>query len=157
MAYPRLLKLSKDNEDKLKSFLKEAITNHKSERGDFDAELTKLQEDYDAVPVGVKDFPFKNACNLIIPIFAISFETIHASIMGTLLPHDHQLIEVSPGDEAYTDAAYHFGNFGNRYLRKEVQLRQNIESSYIDIGKYGTGLAKAVYEKVTKFGIKEEN
>src|SRR3954470_23572575 len=83
--FPRNIKLDEDTKQRLLSYLDTEITNHRAERGQWVEDCTNWQIDYWATPAETqKTFPFKGACNIVIPLIAIAVEALHAKEMTTL-------------------------------------------------------------------------
>lgn len=155
MAYPRLLNLDEDTKQKLKTYLREQILNHRAERTEYDEKLVQYNQDYWAEPVvKEKTFPFKGACSIIIPLTAIAVEAIHASIMTTMfaLP---DFINVTVSDPKYVDSARPFEDYANYELLSRIKIRDKIEPAYLCLEKFGNGIAKSFYNKTIKYGMKE--
>jgi hypothetical protein len=155
MPYTRLLKLDADTKNELISYLNTEILNHKQERSQYDQQLVDWNQDYWAEPVTKeKTFPFKGACSIIIPLTAIAVEAVHANVMGTLfgLP---DFLNVTARAPAYADSVRSFENYANYELQDRIKIRKRIEPAILEIEKFGTGVAKAKYEKIIKYGMKE--
>jgi hypothetical protein len=67
--YPRELILDQDTIDKLKSFLREQLFQHRAERGKMLDDLKQMQASYWAEPAEDRvTFPFQDASKLVIPL-----------------------------------------------------------------------------------------
>ena len=83
--WPKMLKLSKERETVLIAWLSSEITSGWLEKEDVVADWKKWQNDYWAQPeTKVKNFPFKKAANIVIPLTAIAVEAVHARLMNTI-------------------------------------------------------------------------
>src|SRR5215203_3802689 len=102
MSYPRELRLSKDTEERLISYLEDELSNHMMEKGAHTEDIMRFQRDYWSKPATERaTFPFTGASTIVIPLTAIAVETIHARTMTTLfaLP---QFVTVRAVSKAYT-------------------------------------------------------
>src|SRR5690606_27159570 len=145
MAYPRLLNLDEEVLNSLKTYLNDAITNHKAERATFDSELINMQDDYWATPLSENNtFPFQGAANIIIPLTAIAFEAVHANMMSTIYGLD-QFVNIKARKGDLMDYAKAFEDYVNYDLEHNVKFKDRTESAIIELEKYGTGFGKARY------------
>ncbi len=154
--YPRLLNLSEDVKESLIKFLNDELLRSKVERADFNTEIEEAQRDYWAAPKEeIRTFPFKGAANLIIPLAAITLETIHARTMQTAFGI-RQLVSAKPISPTWADIAPGIEDYGDWEL-KRLDFKNSIESSILEIEKLGGGVAKTCYEKTVKWGITTVN
>lgn len=154
MTYTRLLKLDDDTEAALIQYLNTELTTHRAERSRYDEQLVDWNQDYWAEPVvKEKTFPFQGACSIIIPLTAIAVESIHADTMTSVfgLP---DTLNVTPRAPEFADAARDWENFIN-YTMESTKFRRRMESSILELEKFGTGVGKIKYEKVTRYGMKD--
>lgn len=153
--YPRQLVLDDETLDDLRRYLDTILTEHDVERGDSIDDLIRYQTDYWAKPSTTRrTFPFTGAADIIIPLAAISFETIHARVMTQLFGLKEFTV-VRAKAEQWNDAAPHFRNFLDHELRNSINFKKKIEPALMEIGKFGTGIAKAGYVKQVKYGVRE--
>jgi hypothetical protein len=155
MTYTRLLNLDDDTKAKLISYLNTELLNHRQERSQYDQQLVSWNQDYWAEPVvKEKTFPFKGACSLIIPLTAIAVEAVHANTMGTLFGLQ-DFINVTNAAPAIADKVRAWEDYANYELTTRIKFKKKIEPAILEIEKFGTGVAKAVYEKIIKYGVRE--
>ena len=155
MAYPRLLNLDEDTETRLKQHLDQILLQSEAERGPWMQDLIQYQEDYWAKPKQERrKFPFDGAANIIIPLTAIVFETVHARTMTQAFGLD-QIVSVKATSPQWTEAATPFERFYNHTLKHQAKFKERIEPSIIEIEKLGTGVGYADYEHVIRFGVRE--
>lgn len=155
MTYSRLLNLGKEIEDKLKAFLNLEIPNHRAERSEYDKQLVDWNKDYWAEPVtSEKTFPFKGACNIMIPLTAIAVESIHASNMTTLFGLK-DFISVDARNQQVSDYAKQFEDLANHELTENINIKKKIESGVLCLEKFGNGIASAVYDYQVRYGMRE--
>jgi hypothetical protein len=153
MDFPPNIKLSKDAEDRLRSYLDTEIQNHRAERGDWVDDLTNLQVDYWAKPSEeVKTFPFKGACNIVIPLTAIAVEAVHAREMTTLFALDQFTTLKLPSqfEELTSDTEKVIDNV----LLKQLDIYKFADNSLLENKKLGSAIGKTGYEKIIKRAIK---
>ena len=154
--YSRLLELNEEVSDKLRSFLNEELPRSKSERGEFIKMIERDQRDYWAEPnPEPRKFPFKGAANLIIPLAAISVETIHARTMQTAFGLK-QIVSAKPVGDFMADSAPAVENALDWEL-KRMKFKSCVESAILEIEKFGGGVAKTRYEKTIKYGVTTVN
>ncbi len=154
MAYPRELVLKSEVEERLKSYLREEIVRHYFEREQMIEELKMWQTQYWAKPVMERrNFPFRGAANIIIPLTAIAVETIHSRIMTTLWA-------VKPFINAHargpfgSDVEKPLENWLDLELNHNVSIYRPLGDSILEQVKYGTGIAKTGYENIVKKAIR---
>lgn len=153
--YPPLLDLDEERESALKAHLDQLLFDHDSEREVFIDELIKMQKDYWAKPVQEKrTFPFTNAANIIIPLTAIVFETVHARTMTTLFGLK-QFVSAKSVNPQYEQVVTPFEQYFDHELRNSIKIKDGIESAIIELEKLGTGVASTYYENIVKWGVKE--
>lgn len=153
MPYPRLLKLSPKIEQNLINYISTSLQVHKSEKGAFIDDLIALQTDYWAKsPTGERTFPFKGAANIIIPLGAIAFESIHAKNFNKLKGL-HQTVSAKPINKDFADIAPSIERYLQLELVHGIKFFNKLEPAIIEIEKFGTGVAKASYCNLVKYGI----
>lgn len=154
--YPRLLNLGEEVENSLKTYLDNALLDHQAERGSMIDDLIRAQKDYWAKPLTeTRTFPFKGAANIIIPLTAIAFEAVHSRTMMQLFP-DSQKVNARAKLQEWSDVAPKFESFLNDELGR-IKFKKNMESAVIEIEKLGTGVGRADYCKLVKYGMQTIN
>lgn len=153
--YPREIKLDEKTEQRLISYLEDELTRHFAERQDFNAQLKDWQFDYWAEPMTTEaTFPFKGAATIIIPLAAITIEAIHSRVMTTAFALA-QFVTAKPTDAKWNDTARPLEKFLDAELMKRIGIYTPLNSSVLEIIKYGTGVAKTGYEKIVKTAVRE--
>ena len=155
--YPPLLDLDEDVARELKMYLESELVNHDAERGQFVDDLINYQKDYWAKPTSeTRNFPFKGAANIVIPLTAIVFETVHARVMQQAfgLPQIAAGKAINPDWEPATDP---FMRYLNHELIHSVNFKKKAEPSIIEIEKLGTGVGYSCYENLIKYGRRTVN
>lgn len=151
--YPRTIKLDKNTEDRLANYIESELILHDAERGDYINNLQSWQIDYWAEPSSaIGTFPFQNAATLIIPLAAISVEAIHSRVMTTMFALS-QFVSAKPMSTDWQDHARPVEKFLDAELLNRVKIARPLNSAILEIIKYGTGVAKVGYEKVTKRAV----
>jgi hypothetical protein len=150
VTYPPEVRLSEEAEQKLKMQLIIDITNHRSERSAWIDELRKQQKDYWASPkTETKTFPFRGAANLVIPLTAIVAEAVHARMMQRIFSQDHiTAAKFSDGTWSAYDRAIE--RCLDWQLITQLRFRDRIEDAMLECVKFGTGIVKNGYKRVTK-------
>jgi hypothetical protein len=147
--WPRMLVLSEEAEDRLKQYLDNEIQLMWQERDTLVGDWSQWQKDYWAKPAEkVKNFPFRRASNIVIPMTAIAVEAIMARMLTTIFsvkpffsirPRIKEWIEVAPNVESW--------------LQTEVEDPQSLDmdgfarESLLELIKLGTGVGKSGYER----------
>lgn len=154
MAYSRLLNLDDDTRTRLVNYLETELLNHYSERTSWMDRLLQWQRDYWAEPTNkVATFPFRGASTLVIPLTAIAVEAVHARTMTTLFAMN-QLVSTTPRNPMWTDAARPVEQFMNNEFIREMDARMKLDSSILELEKFGTGIAKVGYENVVRKAVR---
>jgi len=154
MAYPRLLNLSPETEEKLVAYLTQELYNHYSERDQRLQQILQWQKDYWAEPVKKRaTFPFAGASTLIIPSTAIASEALHARFMTTLFSLD-DIVSAKAKSDVWADAARPYEKYFNEYLRDDVKVYKFADNFLLEDIKFGNGIGKAGYVCIKKKSIR---
>lgn len=151
--YPRLLNLDTGTKQRLISYLNDELINHHAERQQAIDDLKQWQSDYWAKPVSERrTFPFTGAANIIIPLTAIAYETIHARSITTHFA-------VAPFTSVKARGAFQqfenpLENFMQFVLLHEVEVRQPIDDCLAELEKFGTGIGKSGYERIVRKAVR---
>lgn len=155
--YPRNLRLDDSTEMSLRTFLNERIFNLRAERGAYINLLKDYQKIYWAEPKeGKNKFPFTGAAKVVIPISAISIETIHAKNMTTLfglgdiIQCKAELPEFVPIQEKYT-------RWFNKELFNNVGIKQFAKNTDLERVKYGNCIGRVSYLYEEKQAIQSDD
>lgn len=153
--YPRELNLDKDTELRLVSYLEDELLNHYAERGVWMDRLLGWQRDYWAEPTTKRaTFPFTGASTLVIPLTAVAVEAVHARTMTTLFALG-QLVSATARSATWEDYARPVERFLDHELLREMKIRRRLDSSVLEIEKFGTGIGKVGYEKLVRTAIRQ--
>jgi len=154
-SYPRELVLDTDTETRLISYLKDELERHDFERPQVIDDLKQWQTDYWAKPVATrKTFPFVGAANIIIPLTAIAFETIHARTIMTFWGAKPFVSAKSRGSLIASDTEKPLENWLDYELEHNIKIYKPFNDLIAETEKFGTGIAKTGYEKVIKKAIR---
>ena len=154
-GYPRELNLDEDTKERLISYLEYELLNHYHEREPYLQKLQDWQTEYWAEPSQERlEFPFSGAANIVIPLHAISVETIHARNMQQFrsLP---RLASCKSIDPAWDDNTHAIEGAIDYQLTHNVKFLKKIESSVLECEKFGTGIGKTSYEKIVRTAVRE--
>lgn len=152
--YPRELNLDRDTETRLVSYLETELLNHYSERDQWMTRLLSWQKDYWAEPTTKRaTFPFTGASTLVIPLTAVAVEAVHARTMTTLFALN-QLVSAQARSTSWQDYARPVERFLDHELLKEMKIRRKLDSSILEIEKFGTGIGKVGYEKIVRTAVR---
>ncbi len=154
MAYPPLLDLTEEQEERLKTHIEDLLLTSDGERETHIDDLIKYQRDYWAEPsTEVKKFPFTGAANLIIPLTAIVAETVHARTMTQMFGL-RQLINAKSVNPRAEPIVTPFEKYFDHELEHTIKYRDAIESSILELEKLGTGVASTDYCNKIKYGVR---
>lgn len=152
--FPRNIRLDQETEAKLISYLNEQLTIHRSERGKWVKELENWQVDYYAEPLEeIKSFPFRGACNLIIPLTAIAVETVHAREITTIFALDEFVTLKLP--EQISDVTTQLERAIDTIAIKDCDIERFADQALLENKKFGTSIGKCGYERIVKNAIRE--
>lgn len=155
MTYPREIYLDDDTEARLASYIEEELSRHLSERGDFVNDLERWQRDYNAAPsTETATFPFQGASTIIIPLAAISIEAIHSRTMTTLFAIN-QFTVVKAQHKDWSDTTQPLQKFLDHELLNNVKIYGPLNNTILEITKFGSGVIKTGYEKITKTAVRK--
>lgn len=153
--YPRELNLDAATLDKLKAYLKFEIDTHYMERSLWVDDLIEWQKQYWAKPTSKqRTFPFKNAANIVIPLSAITVESVVAKEITTTFALD-QLITCKLPDQ-FADLALPLERYISWDLER-LKFRDKFTTLALERAKLGTCIAKSSWEKITRKAIREIN
>lgn len=154
MDYPRELNLGEEREQALRMYLDIEIQTHRSERSAWVDDLRRWQEDYWSTPSSKEaTFPFKGACNVIIPLTAIAVESIHAREMTTLfaLPQFTSCSITSPETQ---EQKYDLERAIDWELLKGCDIYNFADQALLENKKLGTCVGKVGFEKIVKTAVR---
>jgi len=153
--YPRELVLDADTELRLVSYVETELLNHYMERNVWMDRLLSYQRDYWAEPTTKRaTFPFTGASTLVIPLTAVAVEAVHARTMTTLFALN-QLVSATARSSTWEDYARPVERFLDQELLREMKIRRKLDSSVLEIEKFGTGIGKVGYERIVKTAIRQ--
>ena len=154
--WPRMLNFDPDTEVLLREWINAEIQAFNTERGPLLEDWIKWQTQYWAEPEEeVKNFPFTQAANIVIPLSAIAVEAIHARIMNTLFSVE-PFWSIRPRSKEWIQAAKPF----EQYLQSEVEANETLKvydfcnESALELVKLGTCIGKSGYERYTKKSLR---
>lgn len=152
--YTREIYLGPEEEDRLKSYLRDVIYTHQAERSSHIQDLLNWQQEYWAKPTTeVATFPFKNAATIVIPLDAIAVEAIHARNMTQRFALG-QLVSAHPVNPQWENAAAPFERFINRELIDVMKIRKPLGDCYLEATKFGSMIGKVGYEKWVRTSLR---
>lgn len=153
--YPREIKLDQKTKDRLANYLDDAILRHEAERGDLISQIGNWQLDYWAEPsTAIGTFPFQNSSTLVVPLSAINVEAIHSRNMMTLFALS-QFVSAKPQHSKWQNHARPVEKFLDIELVKNIGIYTPFNSAILELEKFGTGVLKTGYEKVTKRAVRQ--
>lgn len=122
--WPDMLNLDEETEQDLAHWLYEEIHFARIEKRDIVEDWKKWQKQYWAEPASkVKNFPFKRAANVVIPLTAIAVEAVHARLMNTIWAVD-PFWSIRPRTRNWIDTAKPM----ERWLQSEVESPSSLDA-----------------------------
>ncbi len=154
MTYPRMLNLDEATKTRLVSYIYDELTRHHQERQQMVDELMQWQSDYWAKPsLERRTFPFLGAANIIVPLTAIAYETIHArSITTHFAVTPFTSVKARRAD--FQQIENPLENFMQFELLHEVGARRPIDDCLAELEKFGTGIGKVGYERIVRKAVR---
>jgi len=150
--WPPMLELEPEVEERLNFWIEEEIRRAWTEREGLLEDWTNWQKQYWATPASKeKNFPFRRAANIVVPLTAIAVEAVHARIMNTLFTVE-PFWSVRPQAKAWINTAPFFEEF----LQTEAMNPTGLDvykfsnHSMMELIKLGTCIGKSGYERITK-------
>lgn len=147
--WPRMLGLEEDVEKQLSEWLTREIDSAIFEREDVVEDWKKWQMQYWAQPeTPVKNFPFRRAANVVVPLTAIAVEAVHARLMNTIFA-----VEPFWSVRARTRNWLAAAKPAERWLQSEVENENSLNvyefsnDSLMELVKLGTAVGKSGYER----------
>jgi len=154
--WPRMIRLAEDTEKRLSLWLRDEIQAFNLERGPLLKDWINWQNQYWAEPATeVKNFPFKRAANIVVPLSAIAVEAVQARIMNTLFSVE-PFWSIRPKSKEWIEAAKPFES----YLQAEVENSETLKvyefcnEASMELVKLGTAVGKSGYERHTKKSLR---
>lgn len=151
-VWPEMLVLEDEDHDRLVRWLEAEIFAARQEREPLLDDFEQWQTDYWAKPSKkVKNFPFKRAANIVVPLTATAVEAIHARLMNTMFAVE-PFWSIRPKTKPWIEAAKPV----ERWLQTEAENPEALDvynfcaQSFMELIKLGTGVGKSGYEKVIK-------
>lgn len=155
--WPRMVYLDKETEERLTLWIDNEIQDFNIERGPLLEDWKRWQTLYWAEPATTeKNFPFKRAANIVIPLAAIAVESIHARLINTLFSVQ-PFWSIRPRSKEWIEAAKPMENF----LQAEVESNEGLKVydfcnvSALEYIKLGTCIGKTGYKRLTKKSIRQ--
>jgi len=148
-GYPRLITFSEDTEERLKMYLDSELEAFFMERQDTLENWKDWQALYWAEPEKKeRNFPFKRAANIVVPLAAIAVEAIHARVMNTLFSVE-PFWSIRPRSKEWVESA----KPTEKWLQTEVESQESLDmfdfcnEALLELYKLGTAVAKSGYER----------
>lgn len=152
--YPRFLNLDPLAKSKLQSYLDQELFYSRAERGRFLDQIKEYQKIYWAEPKeSPVKFPFSGAARLIIPLAAISIETIHAKDMTTMFGMN-QFISAKAQNSDWVPVERKFEQWFDNDIQKRANIFDFAADCDLERVKFGNCIGKAEYIRETKTGVK---
>ena len=147
--WPRMLVLDEDIKDNLCQYLDNEIELCWQERSVLVRDWIQWQKDYWAKPSEkIKNFPFRRASNIIIPMTAIAVEAIFARLLTTLFsvkpfysirPRIPEWVEEAPNIESWFQTEVED--------QSTIDMDQFARESLLELIKLGTAIGKSGFER----------
>ena len=125
----------------------EELRRAKNERQDLEQNWMAYNLAYRALPErSVKDFPFKGAANLVIPVIATDIDTIFARLMSHMFSPDN-LFSCSATRPDMLTFAPRLQEFLQTMQNTELDLYNPAADWLLELTKLGTGVLKTRYSR----------
>lgn len=155
--WPRMLVLDEDTEEDLIQFLDFEIGQAYLEREDIVNDWSQWQIDYWAKPESKeKNFPFKRAANIVIPLSAIAIEAIYARIINTLFSVE-PFWSVRPRTKEWVEPAPIIEEWLQIESKGQLDIFGFCRDAILELVKLGTAVGKTGYERDVRKGIADIN
>jgi len=147
--WPRMLSLDEDTESRLTEYLDSEVSLVWQERNILVQDWIQWQKDYWAKPSStVKNFPFRRAANVVIPMTAIAVEAVLARMVTTMFsvkpfyslrPRIAAWINEAPNVESWLQTEVEDPN--------SLDMHRFAQESLLELIKLGTAVGKSGYER----------
>lgn len=139
------IRLSKDMEAQFKNFLDQEIREALNDRTEFDDNLARWQEVYNAPPATeVKDFPLANSANLTVPVIKEAVNTLTAQLSQTVITPTPKWVIKTDSDEWKMFTGI-LERFLDRAAREDLNVDDAFETWILEGGKYGTAIVEVTH------------
>lgn len=151
-----IAKLSAEKDTALRLYLKNRIQEFKaSMKVLYEDKIVKWRAAWEAKPLeDVKQFPFENASNLVIPIIAIHTDTLHAQIMAAIFKTDPIVLAKVLGEHGKQSddlkGAYEAFMQYVAIEPEELDLYRVYNEGFRECIKYGMMTLKSPWEQKTR-------
>jgi len=137
--------ISEEQATALEHWLSQEIEQAISDRGGLTEEWKKIQRFYEETELTEKkDWPFKNAATLMVPVLATFVETIWSKVVNTIFtPEDP--FHVSTTNPELGLAAIPFKRFLTWATKHELDLERVGGSMFMEMIKLGSCVSKTIY------------
>lgn len=131
-------------------YLIQEIRRTMADRGELEADWLRYEAIYRARPVApTKDFPFKNASNLVIPVAATDIDTLFSRMMGLLLEPPN-LWSITAKRPEFKELAAATEDFMEWAQHNELDIHGPIGDWIVELHKLGTSVLKQRYTREMK-------
>ena len=147
--WPRMLYLDEETKSRLSEYLDSEVSLCWQERNLLTQDWIQWQKDYWAKPVEkVKNFPFRRAANVVIPMTAISVEAILARMITTIFSVK-PFYSLRARTRDWIDSAPQVESWFQTEVEDPASLDVEgfARESLLEIIKLGTGVGKSGYER----------
>lgn len=147
--WPRMLVLSDEVKSRLVQYLDNEIMQCWAERGVLVEDWIQWQKDYWAKPAQkVKNFPFRRAANVVIPMTAIAVEAVYARLLTTLFSVK-PFYSIRAKTTDWIDSAPEIEDWFQTEIENPmaIDMDQFARESLLELIKLGTGVGKTGYER----------
>jgi len=146
----REISLSEERETALKAYLEDEIRRAVGDRGQFDENLVRWQEAYDAPRnEEAKDFPFAGAADITVPVIKETVNTLTAQLTQSILTPSPRWV-VKTDNAGWKTFAGTIERFLDRAAREDMKMDKNLEVWILEAVKYGTAILQVTYERVSR-------
>lgn len=154
--WPRMLNLDDEIEENLRIWIDEELEAFYVERQPMMEDWKRWQTLYWAAPAKKeKNFPFRRAANVVVPLAALAVEATHARFMNTLFSVE-PFWSIRPRSKEWRNFAKPFEG----YLQSEVEAGSTLQMYdfcnewIMELCKLGTAVCKTGYKKLIKKSLR---
>jgi hypothetical protein len=155
MPYTPEIYLDPDTEERLRSYLREELINHRMEKQNRLDDLMMWQTHYWAEPSQEEaTFPFRGASVLVIPLSAIAVETVAARTITKLFGFN-QFVSGNPKNPEWSQKSKPVERFMEDEMLTGMKIKKPLTDSILCNTKFGTMIGKVGYCTEIRYAVRD--
>lgn len=136
--------------DEIADWLQEAIQRSIDAKQDMDNKVVEWERLYEATPKDlIKNWPWEGASNLVVPIIASHVEQVLARLMGSVFV-GKSIWQAQPKSANWVQLIEPMENWLNWVGHDVMEMYENCQRWFLGMLKFGTGIAKVPWERITR-------